>query len=117
MGDYADVFALNCTSFDDARSAIEEAREIVALCEIAKLPSMTASLIAGRTSLADARAKVIAARAAAAPRIQGGAGPESFHVPAGPAPVREPEPQPDALAKKLNFNNLYAARQAAKTPA
>lgn len=117
LGDYADVFALHCATFEDAREAIAAAREVKALCEVARMPEMSAQFIRNRVALAEARAQVIAALAAAVPNVAGGTEPESYQVPvARGAGGGAPQPA-SAAAGRLDLNTIYTARQAAHPPA
>lgn len=62
---HAVTFALACTSLAEAEQRITAAREIVALCAIAKRPDDAASHIKQNKSLADVRAALIQAQAEA----------------------------------------------------
>jgi ATP-dependent Clp protease, protease subunit len=65
---HAAFFALNCATLDDAKVAIEQAREVKALCAVAKKDSMLAGFITNKTSLVDVRAQLQNAVAADAGR-------------------------------------------------
>ena len=82
---------------------LSEAREIQALASAAGRPEDAELLALAGVSVETARARLTAARAANVPAI-------SPHVPSD-APA---DPQPDKpVAKKLDFRNIYSARQAA----
>lgn len=85
------------------------AREITALSAAAGRPGDAADLIAAGTSVDDARAALIAARASAAPAITSSA-------PAEPSNPTQADPKAD-LEKRINFNTIYASRKAANNPA
>lgn len=63
MSEFADVWALNCASVDDAHRAMVEAGEIRALCAVAKAKDQAAGFIRAATPLAKVRETLIAARA------------------------------------------------------
>lgn len=63
LGDYASVFALSTKTVDEARAAISNAREIVALCEIAKRPQAAADFIRASKPLAEVREALLTALA------------------------------------------------------
>lgn len=62
---YASVFALGATTLAEAETRITAAREIVALCKVAGRPDDAAPAIQANKSVADVRASLIAAKAAA----------------------------------------------------
>lgn len=62
---YASVFALGATTLAEAETRISAAREIVALCKVAGRPDDAAPAIQANKSIADVRASLIAAKAAA----------------------------------------------------
>lgn len=64
MQEFADVWALNCASIEDARRVIAEAGEIRALCDVAKAKDQAAGFIRAATPLAKVRETLISARAA-----------------------------------------------------
>jgi len=55
---HAAFFALNYATLEEATAAIEQAREVKALCAVAKKDSMLAGFITNKTSLADVRAQL-----------------------------------------------------------
>ena len=57
---YAAVFALNCTTLADAQARIKTAREVSALCAVAKKPTAADAFIRANKSIADVRATLIA---------------------------------------------------------
>ena len=59
MGDYASVWALACTNLADAKAKINEAREIKALCAVAKQDSVASRAIRAGKSVADVRAELV----------------------------------------------------------
>lgn len=65
MADHVGVWLLDDSikSADDAKAAILQAREVNALCVMAKKPEMAAGLIRAKASVADARAKILDALA------------------------------------------------------
>lgn len=63
MSEFADVWALNCASVEDAQRAMAEAGEIRALCAVAKATDRAAGFIREATPLAKVRETLIAARA------------------------------------------------------
>ncbi|CAM3794228.1 head maturation protease, ClpP-related [Castellaniella denitrificans] len=82
---------------------LNEAREILALAKSAGRPDDAELLVLAGVSVETARARLTAARAAGVPDI-------SAHAPSD-APT---EPQDDKpVAKRLDFRNIYSARQAA----
>ena len=62
---YAAVFALGATTLAEADTRIAAAREIVALCKVAGRPDDATPAIKANKSIADVRASLIAAKAAA----------------------------------------------------
>jgi ATP-dependent Clp endopeptidase proteolytic subunit ClpP len=60
---HAAIFALACTTVDEAKARIKTAREVVALCAIAKRPDDAAGHIQKNTSVADVRAALVQAQA------------------------------------------------------
>ena len=62
---YASVFALGATTLVEAETRITAAREIVALCKVAGRPDDATPAIQANKSVADVRASLIAAKAAA----------------------------------------------------
>lgn len=65
MDAYASLWAVACTSMEEVKSRIADAREIKALCAFAKVPEMADAAILDGKSVADVRAKLIQARATA----------------------------------------------------
>lgn len=63
MQEFADTWALACSSVEDAQRAIIEAGEIRALCDVAKAKDQAAGFIRTSTPLAKVRETLIAARA------------------------------------------------------
>lgn len=59
LGDFAAVWAVSCTTLADAQAKINEAREIKALCAVAKQDSIAAASIRAGKSVADVRAELI----------------------------------------------------------
>jgi len=74
---HATTFALACTTVADAEIRMTAAREIVALCAIAKQPESAASYIRANRPVADVRAALIAAQANADEHVNGTAPPKS----------------------------------------
>ena len=62
---HAATFAVACTSLDEAKTRITAAKEIVALCAVAKRPDDAAKAIRANKSVADVRAALITAMAEA----------------------------------------------------
>ena len=62
---YAATFAVACTSLDEAKTRITAAKEIVALCAVAKRPDDAAKAIRANQSVEDVRAALIKAMAEA----------------------------------------------------
>lgn len=58
LADYAPLWAVACTSLADAQAKIANAREIRALCAVAKKPDLAASLIKADKPVAEARAQI-----------------------------------------------------------
>lgn len=58
LADYAPLWAVACTSLADAQAKIANAREIRALCAVAKKPEMAAELIKADKPVAEARAQI-----------------------------------------------------------
>ena len=58
---HASFFALSCTSLDDAKARMSQAREIVALCVIAGTPTAATAHIRAGTKVADVRAALVEA--------------------------------------------------------
>ena len=67
LGDFVTAFALDAeiTSAETARAAIAMAREVKALCAVAKLPDRAGEFIQARTSVSDVRKALIEALASA----------------------------------------------------
>jgi len=63
MAEFADVWALNCASVEDAQRAMAEAGEIRSLCAVAKASDRAAGFIREAAPLAKVREALIAARA------------------------------------------------------
>lgn len=61
---YAAVFALNCTTLVEATARIQTAREVNALCVVAKKPTSADAFIRANKTVADVRAALIAEMAA-----------------------------------------------------
>ena len=64
LGDFAAVWAVSCTSLDDAKAKIRAAREIKALCAVAKRDDLAGSAIRAGKSISDVRNELVAAMAA-----------------------------------------------------
>ena len=62
---HAATFAVACTSLDEAKTRITAAKEIVALCAVAKRPDDAGQAIRANKSVADVRAALITAMAEA----------------------------------------------------
>ena len=60
---HAKFFALACTSLDDAKTRMVQAREIVALCAVAGTPEQAAAHIRTGAKVADVRAALVEALA------------------------------------------------------
>lgn len=56
---YAPTWAVACTSVDEAKQRIVNAREITAICAVAKVPDEAAALIGANKSVAEARASLL----------------------------------------------------------
>lgn len=65
MGGYAGVFALTCTSMDEAKARIGVAREVRALCAVAGKPDAADAAIRAGKTLGEVRAALVAEQAAA----------------------------------------------------
>lgn len=63
MSDFADDFALSVENVEQAQARIDAAREITALCAVAKKPDSAAGFIRENKSLADVRAALVNERA------------------------------------------------------
>jgi ATP-dependent Clp endopeptidase proteolytic subunit ClpP len=61
---YASVFALHCTSLVEAQARIKTAREVNALCAVAKMPGEADAFIRANKTVADVRAALIEKMAA-----------------------------------------------------
>lgn len=59
MGGYASVWAVNCVSLVEAQQKIKIAREIKALCAVAKKPELADAAIKADASVAEIRAKLV----------------------------------------------------------
>ena len=59
MGNYASVWAVNCISLAEAQQKIKVAREIKALCAVAKKPELADSAIKANASVAEIRANLV----------------------------------------------------------
>lgn len=78
LGDYAPAWAVACTTVPEAQARIAVAREITALCAVAKMPDEAGALIAGNKTIVEARTTLATAMAKAdedttvdtAPRIK-----------------------------------------------
>lgn len=81
---------------------LDEAREILALATSAGRPEDAELLVLAGVSVETARAKLTAARAASVPDI-------SPHAPSDPQATTDSKP----TAQRLDFRNIYSARQAA----
>ncbi|WP_322999969.1 head maturation protease, ClpP-related [Castellaniella sp.] len=92
---------------DDVTARLTEAREILALAKAAGRPEDAELLVLAGVSVETARARLTAARADNVPAISPHAPSDTPADPQGDKPV----------AKKLDFRNIYAARQAAHTAA
>lgn len=58
LADYAPLWAVACTSLADAEAKIANAREIRALCAVAKKPDMASTLIKAHKPVAEARVEI-----------------------------------------------------------
>lgn len=63
LSDYTQVFALSVDSVEAARAAMSEAREIIALCAVAKRPEAAAGFIRASQPLSKVRASLVNALA------------------------------------------------------
>lgn len=63
LPDHAAMFALACTSLDEVKARITNAREIVALCKFAKADDKASGFVRANKSLADVRAALVTAMA------------------------------------------------------
>jgi ATP-dependent Clp protease, protease subunit len=61
---WASVFAINCATLDEAHARIKTAREVSALCAVAKKPAAADKFIRANKSVSDVRAALIAEMAA-----------------------------------------------------
>lgn len=65
MGQYASLWAVACTSMDDLKARVDQAREIKALCAFAKKPEAADAAIKAGKSIDVVRAEMVAAMAQA----------------------------------------------------
>lgn len=63
LSDYADVFAVACATVADAKARIALAREVKALCAVAKADSEAAGFIKAGTQITEVRASLVKAMA------------------------------------------------------
>jgi ATP-dependent protease ClpP protease subunit len=63
LGDYAPLWAVSFTSIAEVEARIAEAREIKALCVVAKKPEQADAFVKGGKTLAEARTALVAAMA------------------------------------------------------
>ncbi len=103
FADYAPVFAVNVSSVDDAKKAIDAAREIRSLCCVAKMADKSDGFIRARKSVEDVRESLLTAMAE---RDEGAHTDTARRNPESPAPT----PQPAAL----KVSDVWAARRKLK---
>jgi ATP-dependent Clp protease protease subunit len=65
LKDFAGVFALACTSLDEAKTRISATREIVALCKFAKAEDKAAGFVKANKPVSEVRAALVEAMATA----------------------------------------------------
>lgn len=101
---HAAVFALDdkLTTIEAAQAAVDQAREVVALCRVAKAEDKAAGFITGRKSTAEVRAALLAARAAED---------EQHHH--DNHQRTDPQPKPAAKAEGTGPVAMWKARQGA----
>ena len=101
LGDYVAAWLLDggITTTAQAEAAIKEAREVRDLCAFANAADSAGQFIAQRKSLAEVRAELINARAAAA---------DERHTDTRPR-VQQQGPARQAAAKAVSVDNIYAA--------
>lgn len=104
LEEFTAVFALDpsITTADALNAAIADAREVRALCRVAGMPDSASAAITARKAVADVRAELIAARAAASDKVVIDTAP-----PAGAA--RENAPNP---ANTLSVNAFWRDQKA-----
>lgn len=98
---FAAEFALNCDSVEAAKARIATARDIKALCTVAKKPSMADAMIRDGKTLAEARAALIESRASSDEATPTNT---NLRNPASPAPT-----QPSAV--KTTTADIWAKRR------
>lgn len=99
LGAYAPIWALSSDSLDVVKTRIADAREIEALCKVAKQPDAIAAFLRAGTPVAKVRETLIAKLAAED---------EASHV--DTAPQAKPATGTDKPAA-INVADIYAARQ------
>ena len=98
---HAAVFAVACTSVEEAKTRITAATEIVALCAVAKRPDDAAPAIRANKSVEDVRASLIAAMAEADEHTNN----------APPARGSQTAGQPGVLSAKAVYEKRAARKQ------
>jgi ATP-dependent Clp protease protease subunit len=100
LSDYVQVFALSTDSVEAAQAAINEAREVISLCAVAKRPEAAAGFIKSRKPLAQVREVLINALAEQDERT---------HTDTAPRNPASPAPAPQATVVKTA--DIWAARR------
>ena len=98
---HAATFAVACTSLDEAKTRITAAKEIVALCAVAKRPDDAAKAIRANQSVEDVRAALIQAMAEADEHTNN----------APPARGSQTAGQPGVLSAKAVYEKRAARKQ------
>lgn len=100
LADYAQVFALSSEDLDAARGAINEAREIISICAVAKRPGAADGFIKARKSLPEVREALVNALAEQD---------ENTHTDTAPRNPASPATAPRATEVKTA--DIWAARR------
>lgn len=100
FGDYASIFALSAASVEDAQAAINNAREVKALCDLVNVSNRAEAFIKTGTPIAKVRETIVNERASDDERRPTNTAPRN--------PTAAPtEKQPAAL----NLSDVWAARR------
>ncbi|MFZ9372242.1 MAG: head maturation protease, ClpP-related [Limnohabitans sp.] len=100
LTDYTSVFALSADTVEAAQAAMNEAREIISLCAVAKRPEAADGYVRARLSLASVRERLINAQAEHD---------EQTHTDTAPRNPASPAPAPQSAAVKTA--DIWAARR------
>lgn len=100
LSDYVQVFALSANDIESARAAMNEAREIISICAVAKRPDAAAGFIKSRKPLAKVREALVNALAEHD---------ENTHTDTAPRNPASPVPAPRATEVKTA--DIWAARR------